>query len=80
MGNPFYVEVPDVDTAKLVLRTLWSYDSYQYENDIKPDYCNASGLECHNAETDEWEEWSDEDGEQIVDIMETEADEEDAAE
>ena len=80
MSNPFLVEVPDIDTAKLVMKALWSYDSYQFDNDIKPDYSNASGLECYNAEADAWEEWSDDNGEYIEDIMDAEEDEKEGEE
>lgn len=65
--QPFYVPVASVDEAILILKTLWDYDIFQYENHVKPDYCNASGLVVW--EDDEWCEWSDEWGSQIDDVM-----------
>ena len=41
---------------------MWDYDLFQYENNIKPDYCNASGLEYFDEEEQEWCEWYDDDG------------------
>lgn len=52
----FYVDVPDLDSASLVLDVLGRYDAFQYENRIKPDYCNAGGLiEFDGAD---WPDWS----------------------
>lgn len=61
VGN-FYVEVESIEQAWKTLNTLWDYDSFQYENNIKPDYCNASGLEYFDEEEQEWCEWYDDDG------------------
>ena len=47
----FYVEVESIEQAWKILNTLWDYDLFQYENNIKPDYCNASGLEYFD---DDW--------------------------
>lgn len=41
----FYVSVKNIDEAVLVLNCLAEYDAYEYENEIKPDYSNAQGLE-----------------------------------
>lgn len=57
LGNPvaFYVGVADVNEAVHIINMLANYDLFQYNNDIKPDYTNANGLE---VEVDgEWEEW-----------------------
>jgi|GEM_PF-2486960 len=66
-GRPFLVSVPSVEAAALILGTLAQYDIFQLENRIKPDYCNAGGLEV--LEGDEWEEWYSEEGESIDDVM-----------
>ena len=58
----FYVEVESIEQAWKILNTLWDYDLFQYENNIKPDYCNASGLESFDEEEQEWCEWCDDDG------------------
>jgi hypothetical protein len=60
-GKPFSVPVRDVEQAAFLLSTLADYDIFQFENRIKPDYCNAGGLECFSQDgDDEWCEWYDE--------------------
>lgn len=61
--KPFNVDVENVREAKLLLKTLADYDIFQFENNIKPDYCNAGGLMTWDG--NEWEEWYDEDGKDI---------------
>jgi hypothetical protein len=53
----FYTPVKNIDEAILILDTLAKYDIFQYESYIKPDYCNAGGLQIY--EDDEWCEWYD---------------------
>ena len=69
-GKPFLVNVPGVAQAILVLRALADYDRFQFENRIKPDYCNTQGLEV--LEEGEWGEWSNTDGDDIGDVMRAE--------
>lgn len=57
--EPFFVEVPDTTTGKLLVKALADYDAFQFESGVKGDYCNANGLEGLNPETNEWEEVSD---------------------
>jgi hypothetical protein len=57
-GKPFVVEVDTVTEGVLVMDTLARYDMFQFENNIKPDYCNAGGLGMY--ENDEWVDWFDE--------------------
>ena len=64
-GEPFYVEIKDIEQAVFLIRTLAKYDEFQFKNNIKPDYCNAGGLETLNTEEQEWEEWYDDDGDDI---------------
>lgn len=59
----FHVPVKTADEAKLLLRTLADYDLFQYENRIKPDYCNTGGLEVFEAEG--WMEWENDDFDDI---------------
>lgn len=68
--KPFRVPVSDLAQAKLLLSTLANYDAFQFENNVKPDYCNAGGLEIF--EDGAWTEWSNDDGESIDDIMRAE--------
>lgn len=62
MEFPFEVDVSSIEEAWKVLNILWEYDLFQYDNKIKPDYCNASGLVYFDEEEKEWMEWEDEDG------------------
>lgn len=65
-NTPFYVPVKSISEAKILLSTLASYDIYQLEHNIKPDFSNAGGLQIYGE--DGWEEWYDEYG---CDIDET---------
>lgn len=58
----FHVEVSSIDEAWKILNILWNYDLFQYENNVKPDYCNMSGLEYYDEEEKDWMEWEDQDG------------------
>ena len=42
------------------MNTLANYDLFQYENNIKPDYCNTTVLEEYNEDSQEWVDWCDE--------------------
>jgi len=68
-NNPFKVEVKNADEAAKILSVLWDYDNYQFKNNIKPDYSNASGLEYWDEEAQEWQEYYDEDGNDIDAII-----------
>jgi hypothetical protein len=68
-NNPFRVEVKNIDEAVLILKTLWNYDSYQFVYNIKPDYSNASGLEYFDKDTRKWEEYYDEEDNDIDAII-----------
>lgn len=63
MEPMFEVEVNSVKEAILIIDTLARYDQYQYENNIKPDFCNAGGLLV--LEDGEWIDWHDEDDNDI---------------
>lgn len=79
--QPFLVEVPTFEEAVRLRDALASYDLFQYENNIKPDYCNASGIQVfdhsltkqdmHEMELrDAWVDFEDKDElEEIVDNM-----------
>jgi hypothetical protein len=55
--KPFEVDVKDIDEASLIINTLANYDLFQYENKVKPDYSNMSGLKIFDGEINEWIEW-----------------------
>jgi hypothetical protein len=65
-GKPFYVRVPDIGAAKLLLEALADYDMFQLANNVKPDYSNAGGLEVFDG--GEWSDWEDEEGQSIHEI------------
>jgi len=56
-GATFYVPVMTVEQGKRVMDLLAYYDCFQYNHNIKPDYCNCGGLEVRDEETGEWEGW-----------------------
>lgn len=72
----FIVPVKDTSEAIKIMDVLADYDLFQYENRIKPDYCNAGGLEVVELVEDdkdnlipEWCEWYDHDtGDDIDDL------------
>lgn len=67
-GKAFHVYVRTVDEAVLVMNALANYDLFQYDNNIKGDYCKMSGLEMYDKSLteedlvdmgleDKWVEW-----------------------
>lgn len=62
-GKAFHVLVDTPQEAQRVLNVLANYDIFQFKNHIKPDYCNAAGLEVYEADGGEgvpaWCEWCD---------------------
>lgn len=65
--EPFHVSVLSVREAKLILDALARYDIFQFEKNIKPDYCNAAGLEVFDG--GEWTEWYDEESGEDIDHL-----------
>jgi len=55
--SPFFVSVESIRESVLLIDTLGKYDIFQFENNIKPDYCNCGGLEM--LENGEWVDWYD---------------------
>jgi Superinfection exclusion gene product 17 len=61
----FHVDVKSLREARLIMNALADYDIFQYENRIKPDYCNAGGLSEFDPEDDHdgpdgsWCDWHD---------------------
>jgi len=61
----FNVDVSSVEEGVKIMAVLANYDIFQYENNIKPDYCNAGGLnqwseDCDGEGNAGWESWYDE--------------------
>ena len=58
--EPFHVNASSLQECVLLLDVLAKYDMFQFENNIKPDYCNAGGVEQWSDDTKEWDDWCDE--------------------
>jgi len=61
----FYVAVDSVKEGVKIESILANYDIFQFENNVKPDYCNAGGLQrfVNNFDGEGnsgWEDWYDE--------------------
>jgi hypothetical protein len=54
----FEVEISTLAEGAKLLDVLASYDAFQFENNIKPDYCNSGGIIM--LEDGEWVDWYDE--------------------
>lgn len=51
----FTLPVPDIAMGAVVCEVLARYDLFQYENKVKPDYCNAGGLRVKDEDGDRFE-------------------------
>lgn len=67
----FEVEVYSLTEAKRIINVLADYDLFQFDNKIKPDYCNASGLSVYLD--GEWVDWLDENGDDIHEVDDVES-------
>lgn len=50
------ISVDSVEEAAKIMEVLADYDMFQYDNNIKPDYCNMGFLE-EKDEDGEWVSW-----------------------
>ena len=66
-GANFYIPVDSPEEGYKVMKLLGCYDMFQLNHNIKPDYCNASGLEYYDEEEGEWLDWYSELGQDIDD-------------
>ena len=62
----FEVEIDSPEEGKKIMDILANYDIFQYENNIKPDYCNAGGIriwvaDCDGEGNPGWEDYDLED-------------------
>lgn len=53
----FYIPVSTPEEGKKVMDILAAYDLFQLNKNIKPDFCNAGGLEVWNEEEQDWCDW-----------------------
>lgn len=58
-GKAFTKEVANLEEAKLVANTLIEFSTFEFENNIKPDYSDVIDLEMF--EDNEWVSWNDDD-------------------
>ena len=65
--SPFEIQVDSFAVAKALLISLAQYDLFQFENKIKPDYCNAGGLMILE-EDGEYTDWYSDEGDSIDQI------------
>jgi hypothetical protein len=61
----FYVPVSSIKEAAKIMEVLAQYDQFQFDNRIKPDYCNMGGLDIYDNNADGegnpgWVSWEDE--------------------
>lgn len=68
----FEVGVETLLEARLVLNTLAKYDLFQFENNIKPDYCNVGGLIAFDSRDSQWRDWHDTEGREFDQIPDVE--------
>jgi hypothetical protein len=61
-SEKFFIPVESVEEAKKYMDVLAAYDAFQYNHDIKPDYCNAGGLEVWDDDENSWCDWTYDDG------------------
>jgi len=65
-GKAFEVNVETVQEGVKIMNTLAEYDLFQFENNIKPDYCNVGGISVFDPTDDtdgpdgSWVSWWDE--------------------
>lgn len=59
----FYIPVESPEEGKKVMDLLAAYDCFQYNQKVKPDYCNMGGLQRWDEDGAEWEDWDYDDGE-----------------
>ena len=58
----FRVDVSSIEEGVKIIHVLADYDLFQYENNVKPDYANAGGLQmwdedCDGEGTPGWVDW-----------------------
>jgi len=63
----FYIPVNSVEQARFVMDVLAYYDCFQWNHNIKPDFCNCGGLQVYDEDEGEWNDWYYDDGENYFD-------------
>ena len=65
-GEKFLVDVKTIEEGIKLVDVLAKYDLYQYDNNIKPDYANAGGIQYFDEEESSWCSLDDEDEDEGV--------------
>lgn len=65
----FYIPVETPEEGRKVMDLLAAYDCFEYNQNVKPDYCNTGGLQYFNEEDKEWEDWYYEDDKNYYDDL-----------
>lgn len=52
--KPFIVPIESIEQGKWLLDVLADYDAFQFEENVKPDYSNAGGIEEWDEGEQEW--------------------------
>ncbi len=74
-SETFYVPVTSIEEGKKVMDLLSAYDCFQWNQNIKGDYCNFGGLEMWDEKEQEWVNWEYENEEQYYDNVDDYCDE-----
>jgi len=53
----YTVAVPDLATGKLVLDAIVGLSIFEFENNIKPDYSDAAGIERYEDDSEYGQKW-----------------------
>ena len=54
--EPFHQNCSSIHEARAIEACLANYDTFQFEHNIKPDYCNTGGIEVQLS-NGEWEDY-----------------------
>lgn len=65
--DAFFIPVKSPEEGKKIIDLLSAYDCFEYNNNLKADYCNCGGLQQYNEEMEDWEGWSYEDEDSYYD-------------
>lgn len=72
--KPFEYPVNSPEEGAILCDVLAQYDLFQLTHDIKPDYCNAGGLQIWDKDADGegnpgWVDWCSDDGTEFDEMM-----------
>lgn len=53
----FFVPVESPEEGQKIIDLLSAYDCFEYNQRVKPDYCNTGGLQMFDENKNEWVDW-----------------------